>query len=114
MGRSSVASKAVELLAGGLMLVGLLVAAPALAKACKQDVNNAAAYLSDLQRNAHKARSSDRLRVLAFLKDAGVTLDSARKDCSAATNFGERALASTKVAAARASMAAADALIPDK
>lgn len=114
MKRSRAAPRAIGVLAGALLLAGLFITVPSAAQACKEDVNNAATYLSDLKRNAYKAKSSDRLRVLALLKDAEATLDSARNDCNAAKNFGEQALASAKVAVARASMSAADALIPDK
>ncbi len=102
--------KLVAVTVGGLLLA--LLAGPQTALACQEDVTNATRYLRTLQGQAGRAKGDDRARVRNLLKDAAQTLAAARKDCNSAGNLFDKGVATAKVAAARASMLAADALIP--
>lgn len=90
-----------------------LVLAPAPAAACADDVRKAERDLALLQRSVHKAAPEDRESARAHLADAARTIAAARRRCDGAKGFADKALATAKVVAARASLAAADVLIPD-
>ena len=107
----------VRAMAPGLLVLALLalglVLAPAPAAACADDVRKAERDLTLLQRNVHKAAADDRAAARDHLADAARTIGEARRRCAGAKGFADQALATAKVVAARASLAAADGLIPD-
>lgn len=93
-------------------MLGLaLLAAPAPAQACEDDVQGAQRYLELLQGKSDQVREGNRERVRKLLADAARTIAQAREQCAAAKGFGDRAVAVGTVAGARAQLVAAEALI---